>query len=246
MKDTAVRHQVLIQASRERVFEAWTHPDELARWYVDRAEGDPRVDRRITWVIAGQAHPLEVTVCEAGWRLVLTNVSAGPWQGSVIDVALIREGRRTLAVLAQRGFADALEPLVPNVDAGWQVMLAVLKEYVEQHAGEPRRETTVKREVVVDPVAVAEALGGGAAAIAAWAGEAPTRVLASTPRGALAAWAGIPGVFTFMGVNGVVVRHTAWGDADPGEGQARAAVLADRLVDRVRLVDAGGRSATGG
>jgi hypothetical protein len=61
-------------------------------------------------------------------------------------------------------------------------------------------------------------------------------VLAATPHGAVAAFAGYPGVFTFMAAGGAIVWYTAWGKADAARAQHKAEDFAARLARRFRRV----------
>jgi len=232
-----VRQEIVIAAPPARVFDAWTDPEEIPRWYVERQEGDPRRDERIVWFITsedlgGEGEPFAVRAAERGRRLVLENVGEEPWRGTVLDVALVPEGDGTRVVVEQSGFSEGVRGFAPVVDSGWAQVLAILKEYLERHAGERRRTAEARRRVEPDPAVVAEAFGS-AEAIAEWAGEAPERVLATTPRGAVVAFPGIRGVYAFMGVGGAVVWASVWGDGDLERAKAKAEDLAERLAARI-------------
>lgn len=232
-----VRREIVIEAPPERVFDAWADPEEIARWYVERQVGDPRADGRIVWFITcedldGEGEPLAVRIVERGRRLVLENVGPEPWRGTVMDLELVPEGSGTRVAIEQRGFSEPLREFAPVVASGWACTLAILREYLERHAGEPRRTAEAKREASPDPAAVAEALAS-ADAIARWAGEAPERVLATTPHGAVVTFPGRPGVFTLMGFGGATVWYTGWGEDDLAAAKERAEELAERLAGRV-------------
>lgn len=232
-----VRRETVIDAPPERVFDAWADPEEIARWYVELQVGDPREDERIVWYITcddldGDGEPLAVRAAERGRRLVLENVGAEPWRGTVVEVELVPEDGGARVAVEQRGFSGPLRDFAPVVDSGWACTLAILKEYLERHAGEARSTAEAKREVDLDPAAAAEALAS-AEAIAGWSGELPERLLAATPHGAVAAFAGFPGVFTLMAAGGVTVWYTAWGEADLVSAKDRAEDLAERLATQV-------------
>lgn len=222
----------VIRAPPEAVFEAWCAPEQIARWYVDAAEGDPRDQAQIGWQLGEETEPLAVTTCEPTRRLVLTNVSDGAWEGSAVDVTIepVEDGTRCTVV--QRAIPEALADHVPNVQAGWACTLALLKEHLEHHAGQDRRVAEAIETVDVAEKRAAEALGS-AEAIASWAGQPPARVLATTPRGAVVAFEGLPGAFTLMAAHAVIVWYTTWGEEELGEAQARTEALCQALADHV-------------
>jgi hypothetical protein len=160
-------------------------------------------------------------------------VGEPPWRGTVVDVELHDVDDRTRVVVTQRRFAAALREHVPYVDAGWACVLALLKEYLEHHAGRPRREVKARRDARPDPAAVAQALAG-ADAIQRWAGESPARVLATTPHGAVVTFPGIEGVFTLMAMSGVAVWHSTWSEHQTSGAGAKANELCDRFAARVQ------------
>lgn len=227
-----VRQETVIQASPDLVFEAWADPEEIAAWYVERAEGDPREERIVEWYLGEEPEPLEVTTCQPGEHLVLTNVSVGPWRGTILDIELTPVGDGTRLVLTQETTAHELAGFVPIVDSGWACSLAILKVYLEDHAGRSRWTVEARRPIEPDPELTARALASGTT-IEAWSGQMPERVLASTPHGAVVGFPGFPGVFTMMAANEVVVWYSTWDDEELDPVEDMVAALADRLLERV-------------
>jgi uncharacterized protein YndB with AHSA1/START domain len=235
--DPYVRQEIVIGAPAERVFEAWADPDRIAQWHVERQVGDPRRDDSIAWFVCnddlgGDGERLAVVRVEANRRLVLTNVSGGPWHGTVLDVKLSAEGQGTRVEVMQSGFSETLATQAPVVGSGWACMLAILKEYLERYDGTLRRLVEARRNVTPDPVAVSAALAS-ATAIQRWAGEAPARMLATTPHGAVVIFPQQQGVFTVMGVGAVIVWYTTWGGASIIAGRTKAEQLAERFATEV-------------
>ena len=66
-----------------------------------------------------------------------------------------------------------------------------------------------------------------------WLGEAPSRLLAATPRGIVLALRGFSGIFTVMAVDGLAVRYDAWDTHDLALAQAKSELLVDRLAAEV-------------
>jgi uncharacterized protein YndB with AHSA1/START domain len=234
-RPTAVHQEILIAAPPGRVFEAWVDPLEIARWYVERAEGDPREDQEIRWVLRGEVEPFEVNACEPGERLVLTHVGDPPWRGTVVSVTFEKERTGTRVTVRQRGFRPEMKGRIPQVSSAWACMLALLKEYLEEHAGMPRDHVEVRSEVDPNPLSVATALRS-VESIEHWAEEPPDRILATTPHAAVFTLDGLPGVFTVSGVGAVSVWYSVWGGSDAEDAYGKAQQLVDRFVDRVQRV----------
>jgi uncharacterized protein YndB with AHSA1/START domain len=227
-----VHQERTILASPRQVFEAWTDPEAIARWYVDRAAGNPCTDDEVAWFLGGEQFLLEVDECVADERLVMTNVSPASWRGTVLDLRLSAVEGGTLVSVEQRNFPDALRQHVPNVDAGWVCTLALLAESLEHHAGQRRHHLKAVREMPVDREAVGQAFVN-ASSVARWLGEPPARLLAATPRGIVLALRGFSGIFTVMAVDGLAVRYDAWDTHDLALAQAKADLLVDRLAAEV-------------
>lgn len=238
MAETAVRQELVVNAPPARVFEAWTDPLHVARWYVERADGDPREDSRVAWVIAGSTEPFEVNVCAPSHRLVLTHVGEPPWRGTVIDIALRPERGGTRVIVEHYAFPAALRGHVPVLRSGWACNLAVLREYVERHWDQRLDRVEARMEVDPNPLAVATALRD-AESIRHWAEEAPERVLASTAHGAVFALRGFPGVYVVSGAGAVSVWYATWGGSgsDAREAQRKTQELAGRFVARVQAIE---------
>jgi uncharacterized protein YndB with AHSA1/START domain len=45
-----IRAQVRTRATPQQVWDAWTDPEKIAHWFVDRASGKPVVGSIFTWV----------------------------------------------------------------------------------------------------------------------------------------------------------------------------------------------------
>jgi uncharacterized protein YndB with AHSA1/START domain len=128
-------------ATPERLWEAWADPERLAHWFPDRAEGRAEVGATQTWYFDRfkYALPYEVFSAVPGEHLVLTGEPPGRPR-FFLEIDLRREGGSTVLTLTNSGFLDqeGWDEEYEGIVSGWQLSLAVLKEYAERYDGRPR------------------------------------------------------------------------------------------------------------
>lgn len=130
------------RATPEAVWEAWTDPEKIAHWFVDRARGKPEVGTTFTWIFEKFGHeiPYEVVSAEPGRRFALAGEvpKSGPF---LLEVTIAREGGETVVTLVNSGFLDGAEwdEEYQGIVSGWTQALAILKHYLENYAGRPKR-----------------------------------------------------------------------------------------------------------
>ncbi len=140
-------HEVVeIDADVASVWRAWTDPDWLAGWMVDRTVGELRAGGAVEWRwdSLGVALELEVVELEPPARLVLRGGPRGR-APQTQSVSLAEVDGRTRVQLTHTGFAPG-----PGGDgeragtaAGWRVMLRVLAHYLARGAGRRRESAAI-------------------------------------------------------------------------------------------------------
>ena len=132
------------RATPEEVYAAWAEPDEIARWFVDKARGKAEVGSIFTWIFEkfGYEIPYEVVAAEPGRRFALGGEApgSGPF---LLEVKIEREGGETLVTLVNSGFLDGSEwdEELEGIASGWTNALAALKLSLERYPG--RNKTTI-------------------------------------------------------------------------------------------------------
>lgn len=132
--------QTEVAASRERVWEALTDPDRIARYMMgSRVETDWQPGSPITWSgeFNGKTYQDkgEVLEVEPGMRLVVTHYSPMTGQDDVpenyhtVRYELTPAGEGTTVTLTQDGCADAEQ--AEQFSKNWQMMLDGLKKVAE-------------------------------------------------------------------------------------------------------------------
>lgn len=144
-----IEKTVAIDASPDRIYEAWADPALIGAWFVERAVGRAERGGRVTWIWErfGLAQEQEVLEAEPGRRLVLRSAPHdGPAQ--VVEVSLGPERGGTRLRLVHSGFASgAGDPTFDGVDSGWTLALRLLRFWAERHYGRPKEELLVLRPV---------------------------------------------------------------------------------------------------
>ena len=144
MLQDLIEREVLIEASRERVWAALTEPTGIAGWFGDEAEMDPRPGGKAAfgWSDHG-IYRAVVKRAEAPTFLSYRwarHIDTEPAEGNstLVEFSLTDIFAGTLVRVVETGFAslDATEAeqnqAVSDNTEGWQSELAELKEFAER------------------------------------------------------------------------------------------------------------------
>lgn len=144
-----------VDAPRERVWEAWAAPEHVAEWFVDEAEGRIGETESIAWIWAQMGLTLHygVTAVDPGASFELsTRLPEGETRTLRVTLTDAQDGTRV--ELVESGLSSE-DP--GSVRSGWQMALALLKVYVEDHFGEEVRSVLVMAETEAPADAVVTA-----------------------------------------------------------------------------------------
>ncbi len=146
----SVETQIEIDAPLERVWEALTEADELARWFPPEARVTPGPGGSIEmfWGENGTVWESRVDVWEPHRRLRTTGVprpandsSASDATPLVLDYFLEARGGKTVVRLVHSGVgsgADWADEYYESFRRGWDFELRGLRHYLERHRGQRR------------------------------------------------------------------------------------------------------------
>ncbi len=135
-----VTKSIEIEANAAQVFEAWTVPDHLKRWFTDDVSGWPGIGSTLTltWKRFGFSVPYTIAEAKPGQRVVLKTRLPGVGT-QVLTVHLARRAPVTIVTVSESGPENhKSDPMESGVDSGWQMLLGVLKNYIENHFGKDR------------------------------------------------------------------------------------------------------------
>jgi len=209
-----IRKEIRIQAPADKVYDAWAKPEQIAKWFVDRAENEMRVGETVTWHFDGfdMKATLEVHEAKPGRHLVFggKRPDGAP---ALQEVVLETEEGVTVLRLVNSGFLEGEQwnDEFEGVDSGWTLVLATLRHWLERYpdarksghtivlrpaafqydALQPHYRTAAGLAWLGDDVACdPEPLEKGARLRATVDGALPLEgeVLASSPREVLVSW----------------------------------------------------------
>jgi uncharacterized protein YndB with AHSA1/START domain len=142
-KGRMIRAEIETSATPQQAWEAWADPEKIAQWFTDRASGEAKPGATMTWFFDkfGYALPYKVVDAEPGKLFVLKWEAQG--NVGILEVRIERRGGSTLVKLVNSGFREdaAWNDEYEGVVSGWEMALAILKYYLENHFG--RNKTTI-------------------------------------------------------------------------------------------------------
>ena len=186
----AVRKEIRIDASPEAVWDAWAKPEEIARWFVDAAEGEMAAGETVTWIweAFGYRIPIEVYEAQRGEYLAFGGEPPGR-PPALQEVTIAREGGTTVLRLVNSGFLEGpdWDEELAGTDSGWELALATLAHYLERYRGRDRTHRLEMRPVEQAPYDAVVPLYTTRAGLESWVGGAARPGAEPLHRGAPAA-----------------------------------------------------------
>jgi uncharacterized protein YndB with AHSA1/START domain len=156
MTGQETRQSLEIAADLVTVWRAWTDPEWLCGWLVERADGVVAAGQALAWHwdSLGVTLDLEVLACDAPRRLSLRGAAHGR-APQVQNVSLVEVPGGTRIELTHTGFAPgaAGDDERAGTAAGWHVMLRALAHYLAGGPGR-RRECAAALAPVAAPIDV--------------------------------------------------------------------------------------------
>lgn len=132
-----IEQELDLAADADRVWHAWADPQQIAQWFVDRADGFAEPGRVVKWYFEAMQVEVPQPVVEA--EPGRSFVTAGEYGGRawMLEVLLQQQAKgHTRLRLINSGFdgsTDADEQ-VEGIASGWQMALHTLKRWLERHA----------------------------------------------------------------------------------------------------------------
>jgi uncharacterized protein YndB with AHSA1/START domain len=149
-----INTSVRLNTTPQKAWEAWADPQQIANWFVDRAEGEARPGSTMKWFFEAFNYALDIPIVEAvpGCTFV---TGGGPQPGPdglpyLMEITIEKNGDATVVNLVNSGFSEApaKQGNFRDTESGWKCALATLEVWVEQYPALRRH-----REIVMRPKA---------------------------------------------------------------------------------------------
>jgi uncharacterized protein YndB with AHSA1/START domain len=147
-----------IKTTPQRAWEAWADPDQIANWFVDRAEGRAAPGEVMTWIFDAFNYRQPVPIEEAtpGQAFVIGSGDRPGPHGHpyLLEITIASDRGETTVRLVNSGFREetGFDDEFDGVVSGWTMALATLKHWLERF---PERRRT--HRIVMEPAAYTRA-----------------------------------------------------------------------------------------
>ena len=127
-----------------RAWEAWADPEQIANWFVDRAEGRAAPGEVMTWFFdaLGYRQPVPIVDAVPGEAFVVGSGDAPGPHGHpyLMEVTIEKAEGDTVVRIVNSGFRDdaSFDDEYEGVVSGWKMALATMKQWLEQHSASRR------------------------------------------------------------------------------------------------------------
>lgn len=149
--DTSIR----LKATPMQAWEAWADPQQIANWFVDRAEGEAKAGHTMKWFFEAFNYALDIPIVEAEpGRTFVTGGGPGPdGLPYLMEITIEKNGDATVMNLVNSGFSEAPEKKgsFRDTESGWKCALLTLKVWLERYPALRRRRTIVMRPAAHSP-----------------------------------------------------------------------------------------------
>ena len=131
--DTTIR----MKTTPMRVWEAWADPQQIANWFVDRAEGEGRAGNTVKWFFDAFSYSMDVPITESepGKSFVTAGDMGPDGMPYVMEITIAKEGGDTVMRLVNSGFSEdpKKDESYKGTVSGWANALATMKLWLEQY-----------------------------------------------------------------------------------------------------------------
>jgi uncharacterized protein YndB with AHSA1/START domain len=152
-----IETSIRLKTTPMKAWQAWADPQQIANWFVDRAEGKAEAGATMKWFFEAFNYALDVPVVEAEpGRTFVTG--GGPRPGGdglpyLMEITIEKDGADTVMNLVNSGFstAPAKDRSFKDTESGWQCALMTMKVWLERYPHLVRRRVIAMRPAAYEP-----------------------------------------------------------------------------------------------
>lgn len=145
--DTSIR----INSTPQRVWEAWADPQQLANWFVDRAEGMGHAGNTVKWFFDTFGYVMDIPIVESepGTTFVTAGDDGPDGMPYLMEITISKDGGDTVMRLVNSGFSEDAkkDDNFEGTVSGWAHALTTMKVWLEQYPMRTRHHDLVVRPV---------------------------------------------------------------------------------------------------
>jgi uncharacterized protein YndB with AHSA1/START domain len=145
----SITQTIRIKSTPERVWKAWADPQDIANWFVDRAEGEGRAGSTMRWFFDTFGYVMDIPVVESepGRTFVVAGDDGPDGLPYLMEITIITDRGETVMNLVNSGFTDdpKKKDTYEGTVSGWHHALATMKVWLEQYPDRTRHHTLVVR-----------------------------------------------------------------------------------------------------
>ena len=144
-----IEQTIRIKSTPERVWKAWADPQDIANWFVDRAEGDGKAGSTMRWFFDTFGYVMDIPVVESEpGRLFAVAGDDGPdGMPYLMEITISKDGGEVVMNLVNSGFSDdpKKNETFEGTVSGWKNALTTMKVWLENYPLRKRHHDLVVR-----------------------------------------------------------------------------------------------------
>ncbi len=148
----AIETSARIKTTPKSAWDAWADPQQIANWFVDRAEGEARPGEVMTWFFDtfNYRQPVPIVEANSGETFVIGSGDAPGPQGHpyLLEITITRAEGDTVVRLVNSGFSEdaKFDDEYDGVVSGWKIALGTMKRWLERYP-----DATRAHRIVLEP-----------------------------------------------------------------------------------------------
>ena len=150
-----IETSIRIKSTPQRVWAAWADPQQIANWFVDRAEGEGRAGNTVKWFFDAFGYVMDIPVVasEPGQTFVTAGDDGPDGMPYLMEITITKDGGDTVMHLVNSGFSEdpKKDETYQGTVSGWAHALTTMKEWLERFPMRTRHHDLVVRTVPHSP-----------------------------------------------------------------------------------------------
>ena len=150
-----IETSIRIKTTPMRVWEAWADPQQIANWFVDRAEGEGRAGNTVKWFFDTFGYVMDIPIVESepGKTFVTAGDDGPDGMPYLMEITIAKDGGDTVMHLVNSGFSEdpKKDETYKGTVSGWAHALTTMKVWLEQYPLRARHHALVVRTVPHTP-----------------------------------------------------------------------------------------------